>query len=190
MKSRAGALDLGVLRFARERPPHRELRALRRHRLVRFGLDEMPAGAPIPRNHTSPSVACRGTNHLRGATNKAGLNAAVGRLGGEVLSEHCSAGPDAAARRTMIVTSRPGVRMQRRGKGKPTMTGTQRIYRTFRPYALDLAEKRDVPLEDVLLALALAASECPSNLPQFEIAQYVRKRTLNEIGRAHPADGS
>jgi hypothetical protein len=53
----------------------------------------------------------------------------------------------------------------------------QRVYRTFRPYALDLAATHDVPIEEALLALARAASHCPPNLAPFEIARYVREQT-------------
>ena len=49
----------------------------------------------------------------------------------------------------------------------------QSIYRTFLPYALDVASERGVAIEDALLLLARAASACPANLPRFEIAQYV-----------------
>ena len=49
----------------------------------------------------------------------------------------------------------------------------QRIYRTFRSYALDLAAMHDVPPEEALLALARAASQRPPNLSHFEIARYV-----------------
>jgi hypothetical protein len=40
----------------------------------------------------------------------------------------------------------------------------QRIYRTFRPYALELAARHDTPIEDALRALARAASQCPADL--------------------------
>ncbi len=53
----------------------------------------------------------------------------------------------------------------------------QRIYRTFRPYALDLAATHDVPIEEALLALARAAAQCPPNLAHFEIARYLREQT-------------
>jgi hypothetical protein len=50
----------------------------------------------------------------------------------------------------------------------------QRIYRTFRSYALDLAARDDVPVEQALLALARAAAHCPPNLARDQIAHYVR----------------
>jgi hypothetical protein len=50
----------------------------------------------------------------------------------------------------------------------------QRIYRTYRLYVLDLAATHDVPVEQALLALARAASQCPPNLAPVQIAQYVR----------------
>ena len=53
----------------------------------------------------------------------------------------------------------------------------QRIYRTFRSYALDLASTHDVPPEEALLALARAASQCPTKLAHFEVAKYVRAQT-------------
>jgi hypothetical protein len=56
-----------------------------------------------------------------------------------------------------------------------------RIYRTFRPYALDLAATHDVPIEEALLALARAASQCPPNLAHFEIARHVRTQTESWI---------
>ena len=60
----------------------------------------------------------------------------------------------------------------------------QRIYRTFRPYALDLAATHDVPAEETLLALARAASQCPPNLAHFEIARYVRAQTEQWIAES------
>jgi hypothetical protein len=57
----------------------------------------------------------------------------------------------------------------------------QSIYRTFRPSTLDLAVKHGVPIETALRELARAASECPSSLPHFEIAKYVRSRIEDEI---------
>jgi hypothetical protein len=59
----------------------------------------------------------------------------------------------------------------------------QSIYRTFRPSTLDLALKHGVPIETALLALARAASECPSSLAHSEIAQYVRARIEDEVLR-------
>ena len=52
----------------------------------------------------------------------------------------------------------------------------QRIYRTYRLYVLDLAATHDVPVEQALLALARAASQCPPNLAPVQIAQYVREQ--------------
>ena len=63
----------------------------------------------------------------------------------------------------------------------------QRIYRTYRRYALELAARYDVPIEDSLLALARAASECNPNLADFKIAQYVRAQTEESIARAKSA---
>jgi hypothetical protein len=57
----------------------------------------------------------------------------------------------------------------------------QQIYRTFRPYALDLVATHDVPIDEALLALARAASECPTNLTHFEIGQYVCAQTEQSI---------
>ena len=57
----------------------------------------------------------------------------------------------------------------------------QSIYRTFRPSTVDRAVKHGVPIETALRALARAASECPSSVPHFEIAQYVRARIEDEI---------
>lgn len=53
----------------------------------------------------------------------------------------------------------------------------QRIYRTLRPYALNLAATHDVPAEEALLALARGVSQCPPNLSHFEIARHVRTQT-------------
>ena len=71
----------------------------------------------------------------------------------------------------------------------------QRIYRTFRRYALDLAAMHDVPPEEVLLTLARAAVQCPQSLSESETARYMRaqieewivrskrsERTLRETG--------
>ena len=57
----------------------------------------------------------------------------------------------------------------------------QRIYRTFRRYALDLAAMHDVPPEEALLALARAASQRPPNLSHLEIARYVHAQTEHWI---------
>ena len=57
----------------------------------------------------------------------------------------------------------------------------QRIYRTFRRHALDLAAMHDVPPEQALLALARAASQRPPNLSHFEIARYVHAQTEHWI---------
>jgi hypothetical protein len=53
----------------------------------------------------------------------------------------------------------------------------QRIYRTFRPYALERAARHDTPIEDALRALARAASQCPADLARSEIARYVRTQS-------------
>jgi hypothetical protein len=53
----------------------------------------------------------------------------------------------------------------------------QRIYRTYRRYVLDLAEKSGVPVDEALRALARTASQCNPNLADFEIARYIRTQT-------------
>ena len=53
----------------------------------------------------------------------------------------------------------------------------QRIYRTFRPYALELAARHDVPIEEALRALARASSRCPADLSLSEVARYVRTQS-------------
>jgi hypothetical protein len=52
----------------------------------------------------------------------------------------------------------------------------QRINRTFRPYALVLGARHDVPIDQALLALARAASMRPGSRP-LQIAQRVRAQT-------------
>ena len=63
----------------------------------------------------------------------------------------------------------------------------QRIYRTYRRYALELAARYDVPIEEALRALARAASECNPNLADFRIAQYVRAQTEQSIAQSRPS---
>jgi len=53
----------------------------------------------------------------------------------------------------------------------------QRIYRTYRRYVLDLAEKSGVPVDEALRALARTASQCNPNLADFEIARFIRTQT-------------
>jgi hypothetical protein len=65
----------------------------------------------------------------------------------------------------------------------------QKIYRTFRPYVLDLAATHDVPVEQALLALARAASQCPPNLAPFQIAQYVREQVEQWIEESQQSRG-
>jgi hypothetical protein len=60
----------------------------------------------------------------------------------------------------------------------------QRIYRTFRPHALDLAAMHDVPPEEVLLTLARAAVQCPPSQSQFETARYMRAQIEEWIVRS------
>jgi hypothetical protein len=60
----------------------------------------------------------------------------------------------------------------------------QRIYRTYRRYALGLAEKYDVPVDEALRALAHTASQCNPTLADLEIARYVRTQTEEWIGQS------
>jgi hypothetical protein len=65
----------------------------------------------------------------------------------------------------------------------------QRIYRIFRTDALRSAERHNVPVEDALLALARAASECPPNLARFQIARRVRTHTEQLIVQSKQSGG-
>ena len=60
----------------------------------------------------------------------------------------------------------------------------QRIYRTYRRYALELAARYDVPGDEAVRALARAAFQCNPNLADFKIAQYVRARTEESIAKS------
>jgi hypothetical protein len=62
----------------------------------------------------------------------------------------------------------------------------QRVYRTFRRYALELAARHDVPDDEALRALARAASDCNPNLADFEMARYVRAQTEESILQSKP----
>jgi hypothetical protein len=48
-----------------------------------------------------------------------------------------------------------------------------KIYRTYRSFALDLAARHDVPVEQALLVRARAASQCPPKLGPDQITRYV-----------------
>jgi len=65
----------------------------------------------------------------------------------------------------------------------------QQIYRTFRTHALRSAVRHNVPVEEALLALVRAASECPPNLAHFQIAQRVRTRTEQLIVQSKQSGG-
>jgi len=57
----------------------------------------------------------------------------------------------------------------------------QALYRAYRPDAVLLAEKQEVPLVDALHALVRAATQCPSMTTPLERNYYMRSRIEDEI---------
>jgi len=58
---------------------------------------------------------------------------------------------------------------------------TQTIYKTFRPIAVELAERKGVPLADALHALVRASQACPSVTSPMERTYFMRQRIEHEI---------
>ena len=61
----------------------------------------------------------------------------------------------------------------------------QKLYRMYRPYAVEIAPKYGVELHDALHALARAARQCPSRMESHRAARFMRERLELEILEAN-----